>query len=46
MIGFGYAGLPLAVALAGLFETVDIGLDIDTRRIEKLADKLTRSIRF
>jgi UDP-N-acetyl-D-galactosamine dehydrogenase len=31
VIGLGYVGLPLAVALAGRFET--IGLDIDTRRI-------------
>jgi UDP-N-acetyl-D-galactosamine dehydrogenase len=35
VIGLGYVGLPLAVALAGRFET--IGLDIDTRRIEELA---------
>jgi UDP-N-acetyl-D-galactosamine dehydrogenase len=35
VIGLGYVGLPLAVALAGRFQT--IGLDIDTRRIEELA---------
>ena len=35
VIGLGYVGLPLAVALAGRFET--IGLDIDTCRIEELA---------
>jgi UDP-N-acetyl-D-galactosamine dehydrogenase len=34
VIGLGYVGLPLAVALARRFET--IGLDIDTRRIEEL----------
>ena len=35
VIGLGYVGLPLAVALAGRFET--IGLDIDRRRIAELA---------
>ncbi len=35
VIGLGYVGLPLAVALAGKFDTV--GLDIDTRRIGELA---------
>ncbi len=35
VVGLGYVGLPLAVALAGKFETV--GLDIDSRRIEELA---------
>ncbi|MEJ5977735.1 nucleotide sugar dehydrogenase [Novosphingobium sp. PS1R-30] len=35
VVGLGYVGLPLAVALAGRFET--IGLDVDTRRIEELA---------
>jgi UDP-N-acetyl-D-galactosamine dehydrogenase len=35
VIGLGYVGLPLAVALAGRFETV--GIDIDLRRIEELA---------
>ena len=34
VIGLGYVGLPLAVALARHFETW--GLDIDTRRIEEL----------
>ncbi len=34
VIGLGYVGLPLAVALARQFET--IGLDIDARRIEEL----------
>jgi UDP-N-acetyl-D-glucosamine/UDP-N-acetyl-D-galactosamine dehydrogenase len=34
VVGLGYVGLPLAVALAGRFETV--GLDIDARRIEEL----------
>lgn len=35
VIGLGYVGLPLAVALAGKFDTV--GLDIDARRIDELA---------
>lgn len=35
VLGLGYVGLPLAVALAGRFET--IGLDIDRRRIAELA---------
>ena len=35
VIGLGYVGLPLAVALANRFET--IGIDIDTRRIDELA---------
>ena len=34
VVGLGYDGLPLAVALATKFET--IGLDIDVRRIEEL----------
>lgn len=34
VVGLGYVGLPLAVALAGKFETV--GIDIDQRRIEEL----------
>jgi UDP-N-acetyl-D-galactosamine dehydrogenase len=34
VIGLGYVGLPLAVALAKQFETV--GLDVDTRRIAEL----------
>ncbi len=35
VIGLGYVGLPLAVALAGKFAT--IGIDIDQRRIDELA---------
>lgn len=35
VLGLGYVGLPLAVALAGRFET--IGLDIDRARVEQLA---------
>jgi len=35
VIGLGYVGLPLAVALASRFET--IGIDIDARRIDELA---------
>jgi UDP-N-acetyl-D-galactosamine dehydrogenase len=34
VVGLGYVGLPLAVALAKKFDT--IGLDIDTRRIDEL----------
>ena len=34
VLGLGYVGLPLAVALAGKFET--IGFDVDTRRIAEL----------
>ena len=34
VVGLGYVGLPLAVALAKKFET--IGLDIDKRRIAEL----------
>ncbi len=34
VIGLGYVGLPLAVALAGKFDCV--GLDIDTRRVAEL----------
>ncbi len=34
VLGLGYVGLPLAVALAGKFDTV--GIDIDTRRIDEL----------
>lgn len=52
VIGLGYVGLPLAVALADKFQT--IGIDIDTRRIDELsqghdrtgeiaADRLDRS---
>ena len=36
VIGLGYVGLPLAVALARKFETT--GLDIDARRIAELKD--------
>ena len=32
VVGLGYVGLPLAVALAGKFACT--GLDIDTRRID------------
>lgn len=35
VIGLGYVGLPLAVALADKFQT--IGIDIDARRIDELA---------
>jgi UDP-N-acetyl-D-galactosamine dehydrogenase len=35
VIGLGYVGLPLAVALAGHFET--IGFDIDSERVAQLA---------
>ena len=35
VLGLGYVGLPLAVALARQFDT--IGLDIDARRIDELA---------
>src|SRR3982751_4327185 len=35
VIGLGYVGLPLAVALAGHFETV--GFDIDSGRVAELA---------
>ena len=35
VIGLGYVGLPLAVALATKFDC--IGIDIDTRRIDELA---------
>jgi UDP-N-acetyl-D-galactosamine dehydrogenase len=35
VIGLGYVGLPLAVALAGHFET--IGFDIDAERVAQLA---------
>lgn len=36
VVGLGYVGLPLAVALAGQFSVT--GLDIDCRRIAELAD--------
>lgn len=34
VVGLGYVGLPLAIALAGRFET--LGIDIDARRIAEL----------
>jgi UDP-N-acetyl-D-glucosamine/UDP-N-acetyl-D-galactosamine dehydrogenase len=36
VVGLGYVGLPLAVALASRFETT--GLDIDVRRVAELQD--------
>ncbi|WP_068076571.1 nucleotide sugar dehydrogenase [Novosphingobium lentum] len=41
VVGLGYVGLPLAVALAKQFSVT--GLDIDTRRISELADGLDRT---
>ncbi|HEY0148231.1 MAG TPA: nucleotide sugar dehydrogenase [Allosphingosinicella sp.] len=41
VVGLGYVGLPLAVALARSFPT--IGLDIDTRRVAELKDGLDRT---
>jgi UDP-N-acetyl-D-glucosamine/UDP-N-acetyl-D-galactosamine dehydrogenase len=41
VVGLGYVGLPLAVALARSFPT--IGLDIDTRRVEELQGGLDRT---
>lgn len=41
VIGLGYVGLPLAVALAKHFETV--GFDVDTRRIAELRDGYDRT---
>ncbi|MCP5401684.1 MAG: nucleotide sugar dehydrogenase [Novosphingobium sp.] len=41
VVGLGYVGLPLAVALAEKFDT--IGLDIDVRRIEELAEGRDRT---
>jgi UDP-N-acetyl-D-galactosamine dehydrogenase len=41
VVGLGYVGLPLAVALAGRFQTV--GLDIDTRRITELEARHDRT---
>ncbi|HEX9953998.1 MAG TPA: nucleotide sugar dehydrogenase [Allosphingosinicella sp.] len=41
VIGLGYVGLPLAVALARSFPTV--GLDINTRRVEELKGGLDRT---
>src|SRR6478672_5912177 len=41
VIGLGYVGLPLAVALARRFET--IGFDVDEGRIEELQDGRDRT---
>ena len=41
VIGLGYVGLPLAVALAGKFET--IGFDIDAQRIAELREGRDRT---
>jgi UDP-N-acetyl-D-galactosamine dehydrogenase len=41
VVGLGYVGLPLAVALARSFPT--IGLDIDTRRVEELKAGIDRT---
>ena len=41
VIGLGYVGLPLAIALARKFET--IGYDIDERRIAELSDGVDRT---
>jgi len=41
VVGLGYVGLPLAVALAKRFET--IGLDINSHRIGELRDGLDRT---
>jgi UDP-N-acetyl-D-galactosamine dehydrogenase len=41
IIGLGYVGLPLAVALARTFET--IGFDIDGRRVAELLDGIDRT---
>src|SRR5687768_7849233 len=41
VIGLGYVGLPLAVALARKFEVV--GLDIDVRRIRELREGYDRT---
>jgi UDP-N-acetyl-D-galactosamine dehydrogenase len=41
VVGLGYVGLPLAVALARSFPTV--GLDIDTRRVEELKNGIDRT---
>jgi UDP-N-acetyl-D-galactosamine dehydrogenase len=41
VIGLGYVGLPLAVALARRFEVT--GLDIDRRRVEELRQGLDRT---
>ena len=41
VVGLGYVGLPLAVALARKFEVV--GLDRDERRIDELRRALDRT---
>ena len=41
VIGLGYVGLPLAVALAKSFDV--IGLDIDKRRVAELREGLDRT---
>ena len=41
VVGLGYVGLPLAVALARSFPT--IGLDIDTRRVSELKEGIDRT---
>jgi len=41
VIGLGYVGLPLAVALAGKFDTT--GFDIDRNRIAELRDGRDRT---
>jgi UDP-N-acetyl-D-galactosamine dehydrogenase len=41
VIGLGYVGLPLAVALAKSFDV--IGLDIDRRRVDELREGLDRT---
>ena len=41
MVGLGYVGLPLAVALARSFEVV--GLDIDPKRVEELRSGVDRT---
>ncbi|HEY0086723.1 MAG TPA: nucleotide sugar dehydrogenase [Allosphingosinicella sp.] len=41
VVGLGYVGLPLAVALARSFPTT--GLDIDTRRVGELKDGVDRT---
>ena len=41
VVGLGYVGLPLAVALAKRFKTV--GLDVDVRRIEELHSAFDRT---
>jgi len=41
VVGLGYVGLPLAIALADHFET--IGIDIDTQRIDELRSGTDRT---